>query len=64
MSNRIDRSLGVKPYRNDDHNGPWPVKKRKWSLKLGHVLIAMAVIVGGVGLYSTSTCHEGVRCAD
>lgn len=62
MSHFIDRSLGVKPYNNA--GGTKPVSKKTWSLRLGHVLIALAIVVGGVGLYSTSTCHEGIRCAD
>lgn len=62
MSHFIDRSLGVKPYNNA--GGIKPVQKKTWSLKVGHVLIVLALICAGTALYSTSTCVEGVRCAD
>lgn len=62
MSHRIDRSLGVKPYNNTP-----PAKKvgkKKWSLKVGHVLVVLALICAGTVLYKTNECVVGVRCAD
>ncbi|QYW02212.1 hypothetical protein PP740_gp013 [Stenotrophomonas phage Philippe] len=61
MSNRIDRSLGVKPYSNAGGKAP---AKKKWSLKVGTVLMALGLLCAGVVLYKTSDCVTGVRCAD
>ncbi|QEG09229.1 hypothetical protein HYP93_gp06 [Stenotrophomonas phage Pokken] len=62
MSNRIDRSLGVKPYSN--HGGMAAPQPKGFSLKLKTVLVWLALIVAGAALYPTTNCVEGVRCAD
>lgn len=65
MSNRIDRSLGVKPYQQSKGK---PAPKKRWSLKATTVLkflIAFVLIAGAIQvLVSTNHCTQGVRCAD
>ncbi|QYW01776.1 hypothetical protein PP761_gp05 [Stenotrophomonas phage Paxi] len=61
MSNRIDRSLGVKPYSN--HGGKQAAPQPK-GLKLKTVLICLAIIMVGAALYPTSHCQQEVRCVD
>lgn len=62
MSNRIDRSLGVKPYSN--HGGKAAPQRKGFSLKVKTVLIIMAIAVIGAALYPTSHCQQEVRCVD
>lgn len=65
MSNRLDRSLGVKPFNNSGNLTPAP---KRWSLKLSTVYKWMVVLLLVAGAYSvlssTSHCQEGIRCAD
>ncbi len=64
MSNRIDRSLGVKPYSNK--GGSVPVVRG--SLKASSFIKGLLILAFAAGIYhclhSTATCHQGVRCAD
>lgn len=62
MSNRIDRSLGVKPYSN--HGGKAAPQPKGFSLKLKTVLIIMAIACISAALYPTTNCQQEVRCAD
>ena len=65
MSNRIDRSLGVKPYSN--HDRKLPIKPR-WSLKATTVIkyVLFVLFVSGCiyVLHQTNPCGPEVRCAD
>lgn len=61
MSNRLDRSLGTKPFSN--HGGKTAAPQRK-GISLKAVLIIMVLAVAGAALYSTSDCVQGVRCVD
>ncbi|UZV39789.1 hypothetical protein [Xanthomonas virus PB119] len=66
MSNRLDRSLGVKPF--DNHPRTPAPKAKSWSLKLTTVLkimvaVAALAFVTSV-LIDTAKCQPEVRCAD
>lgn len=65
MSNRSDRSLGVKPYSNA--GGITPCKP-KWSFKLTTAVKLLIFIVLAAAalhvLHATNPCPAEVRCAD
>lgn len=67
MSNRLDRSLGVKQFNATPVIKPIGPKP-KWSLKLRTVvkwLIILCFIATAVHvLHSTNPCTKEVRCAD
>lgn len=67
MSNRTDRSLGMKSFDNHPKNTP-ATHGKSWSLKLTTVLKVMVALVAlsfvvGV-LINTAHCQQEVRCAD
>ncbi len=65
MSNRLDRSLGVKPY---SQRGGRPAPKKRWSLKATTVIWYFIFIIAAAGaihvLSQTAACSSLVRCAD
>ncbi len=68
MSNRLDRSLGVKPFNDTPVIKPIGPVKPRWSLRLTTVLKWIAFVLFAVTcihvLHSTNPCTKEVRCAD
>lgn len=64
MSRRVDRALGVKPYRIPTVR--MAPRKRGLTLfgALKIMLLVLAIAGAGRLLYETSHCVQGVRCAD
>ncbi|AVO23095.1 hypothetical protein RIVERRIDER_7 [Xanthomonas phage RiverRider] len=64
MSNRLDRSLGVKPVEYHPISKKAAPQPKGFTLKVKTVIMVMLIAITAAALYQSSGCVQGVRCTD